>query len=193
MNVYAWSGSILAILTYFPFWHQILKKKVSQNFITWMLWCILDVIAAVSIIFQRGNFFLPAAYTAGGLVVVLCIIKTGNRAFWSRFDTLVSFLVAVCMIIWYFSGDKMATVASGIAGVIAAFPQTRDAWKKPQEMPFLVYVSYLIANILSVAGGKNWSVEERFYSMACTALCAVMIIFTVRKFWQKPKTDIQSV
>lgn len=190
MNAWTWSGSILAILAYFPLWRQILKKKVSQNFFTWILWCALDAITTVSILFQKGGFYLPATYTIGGLITVLCIIKAKNLASWTRFETFVLFLVFASMVVWYFSESKMAIIASTVANIIASLPQITDAWKKPREMPLLIYTTYFIGNILCTVGGKSWSVEERLYPAACVALCLTMVLFTARRFWQKPKIDI---
>jgi len=39
MNALVWTGSILALLTYYPLWKQIKSGKAKQNFLTWALFC----------------------------------------------------------------------------------------------------------------------------------------------------------
>jgi hypothetical protein len=186
MNAFAWTGSILALLTYFPLWAQIKRKSVKQNLLTWALWAVLDIIVMASIIVQKGNFLLPVAYTIGSTVTVFVIFKSGDKSSWSWFETLITTLVIICVAVWYTSGSKAATVASAMAMVVASVPQIIDAWKNPLDMPVLVYFSCFIANCLSIAGGKNWSIEERFYPVVVTIICFVIFVISARKFWLKP-------
>jgi len=99
---------------------------------------------------------------------------------------MVTVLVIACMVIWCLVNSRAATIASSSALLIAGIPQLVDAWKRPEEMPFLVYISYVLANGLSTAGGKNWSVEERFYPATATVLCFLfVIVIFIRKSWLK--------
>ncbi len=185
MNTLILTGSILAVLTYFPLWKGIRSGEVRQNLLSWVLWAILDGVVAATIIAQKGNLLLPVTYAVGSTITSFLIIRSGKKASWTWFETMVALLVVVSMGVWYLSGDKVATVASTMAMVVAGIPQLVDAWKKPQDMPFFVFVSYFIANCLSTAGGKNWSIEERFYPAFATLYCFVMLIFSARKLWLK--------
>ena len=186
MNTLVWAGSILALLTYFPLWKQIRSGEAKQDVRTWELWCTLDASVAATIIVQGGNFFLPVVYTIGGLISVFLIWKFGNKATWTWFETIISSLSIVSMVIWYLSGSKVATIASTTAMLIAGIPQLIDAWKKPQDMPILAYSSYFIANCLSTAGGKSWVIEERFYPASAAIFCFLIAALALRKFLPKP-------
>ena len=186
MNALVWAGSILALLTYFPLWKQIRSGKAKQNLLTWALWGVLDAVVAATIIVQKGNFLLPMVYTIGSMLTVYFILKTGNRAVWTWFETMVVLLTIASMMIWYFSGGKAAAVASTMAMCIAGIPQLVDAWKKPQDMPFLAYISYSIANCLSTAGGKSWAIKERFYPAGATVLSFLIAAFAARKYFLEP-------
>lgn len=186
MNALVWAGSILALLTYFPLWKQVRNGKAKQNLLTWALWGALDAVVAATIIVQGGNFLLLVVYTIGSTITVYFILKAGNKAAWTWFETMVASLTIASMVIWYLSGGKVATIASTTAMLIAGIPQLIDAWKKPQDMPFLAYISYSIANCLSTAGGKSWAIEERFYPAGATVFCFLIATFAARKFWLKP-------
>jgi hypothetical protein len=185
VNVLVWAGGMLAILTYFPLWKGIKSGKVKQNLFTWLLWAILDGIVAVTIIAQNGNFLLPVAFTVGSVITSFFIVGSKNKVSWTWFETMVVLLVVSSMGVWHFSGDRVATIASTIAVTIAGIPQLIDAWKKPKDMPILEFVSYTIANGLSTAGGKNWSISERLFPASGTVFCLLIVVFSARKFWQK--------
>lgn len=183
MNIYVVLGSVLGALLYLPLCYQILQRKTTQNLWTWVMWGILDAIALLSVIFQGGNYLLLAVYVLGSTATSIAIIKSGAKSSWGRFETVIALLAVACMVVWSFSGAKVATIASTLAIVIAALPQMKDAWKRPHENPCLVYVGYTFANLFSAIGGKDWSVEERFYPASCTVLCLVITILIARKFW----------
>lgn len=182
MNFLVWAGSILALLTYLPLWKQIRSGKAKQNLLTWALWVTLDVVVAATIIVQKGTFLLPVTYTIGGSATIVLIWKSGNKAIWTWFETMVASLTIISMVIWYFSGGKMATIASTTAMLIAGIPQLIDAWKKPQDMPLLAYFSFFIANGLSTAGGKSWAIEERFYPLSAAIFCFLIAGLAIRKY-----------
>ena len=189
MNFWILSGSLLAFLTYFPLWKQIRsdEDEVEQNFLTWFLWGILDLIIAIALIIQGGNFLLVSVYAAGGLVSAFFIWRI-NGFSWTWFDLFVVFLVFVSMVIWYHSGEWMATIVSTIAMLIASIPQLVDAWKKPENMPLVAYFSYFVANVLTTVGGQDWSVKERFYPATCAVLCLLFVLFAARRFYLESAT-----
>lgn len=189
MNVLILAGSVVAILTYFPFWKAIRTGKVEQNLLTWALWGTLDLVVTAIIIVQGGSFLLPIAYTIGASITVIFIAKSKGKTSWTWFESLVTSLVVVSMVIWYLCGSKVATVASTIAMLIAGVPQLIDAWKKPRSMPLLAFSAYLLANILSTAGGIDWSIKERFYPASAAAYCFLIVLLSARKLWLKPTSS----
>ncbi len=185
MSPLIWAGSILGLLTYFPLWKQIRSGDADQNLFTWALWAALDGIVAAAIMSKGGSFLLPAIYAVGSSGTTFFILRSGKKSSWTMIETLVIFLVLASMTIWYLYGGKVATIAGTIAMVIASIPQLVDAWKKPKEMPILVFTSYLVANSLVTAGGKSWSIEERFYPVSAVLVCFLFVVFSVRRFWLK--------
>lgn len=185
------AGSIIGILVYVPLCYQILKNgdRVEQNFATWILWAILDGIATASIIYQHGNFLLTAAFSLGSTITAICILKSKNFS-WGWFESMATFLAIACMVIWALSGARIATIASTTAVLIAGLPLMWDCYKRPWKNPFFTYSAFMVSNVLGTAGGKNWSVEERFYPAACTVYCGVVMILVARKFWN-PEPELK--
>ncbi len=181
MNWFAKSGSILALVVYFPLWWQIRKHHVHQNKFTWVLWGALDLVVAATIIAQNGNWLLPVTYSVGSVITVWFIHKAGEHAKWTWFETLITVLVVVSMAVWFVSGSKIATIASTTAMLIGGFPQVKDAIRHPHKMPLAAYIGYLVANVLSTAGGTDWSIQERFYPVSAAAFCLLLVLLSARR------------
>ena len=182
MNAFIVISSAIAILAYFPLWKQIRSGRARQNLLTWVLWCCLDGVVVATLIAQKVNVSLAAAYTVGSGITAVFIAKAGNKSSWTWFETMVLGLVFASMVIWYFSGSKMATIAGTTAMLIAGVPQLIDTWKKPQESPSLINFVYFVANCLATAGGKSWAVEERFYPASAAAFCLLIAMVSLRRF-----------
>ena len=172
----------IAVLIYVPLSIRVFAGKVKQNFATWLLWAILDGIAAATIALQDGNFVLPAVYALGSAGVTLSILRSKNFQ-WTWFETMVVCLVVVCLIVWGVSGARVATVASTLAVSIAAVPLMIEAWKEPWDQPFFTYSGFLVVSILAVIAGKSWTIEERLYPTACIVINIAVLACVARKFW----------
>lgn len=183
MNIFLVLASVIAIATYFPLQRQIVSGKVTQNLLTWILWGTIDLLIGIESIFGEGNFLLALTYGLGSFVIAGFIFKTKHKTEWTWFETMVIVLVVVCLLIWYFSGTKIAIIASTLAMFISGIPQLIDSYKKPHEIPVVAYIGYLTANCFSLAGGKSWTIEERFYPVMAGLVCILILACSVRKFW----------
>ena len=180
MNPFILIGTIIAILTYIPLCVKI-NRGLEQNFLTWILWAMLDGITFFSIIFWGGNFALPMAYTFGSSSVVVALLIKHQKKVWTWFEISVSILVFICVLVWIIAGAQMTTVAGTIAVTIAGFPLLVDTYKNPKSIPLPIYSSFFIANLLSTIGGKDWSIEERLYPASCTVYCFLVVVLILIK------------
>lgn len=67
-------GALMAFVLYYPLVKGILRDEIEQNFVTWILWFLLDSIALGSLIFQGGNYLLLIGYCVGGFIVSCSLI-----------------------------------------------------------------------------------------------------------------------
>jgi hypothetical protein len=191
-EIFIWSSGIIAFMLNYPLISGILKGQIKQNVATWILWISLDVIALVSIILQKGNYILLIFYCTCGTIVILCLLY--KRLFkWTKFETFISVLVCICLIVWYVSGPKGATIASTIAVCISGLPQIRDSWLVPNSRTGWIYVGFIIANGLFFLGGKAWTIEDRFYPGMMAIMCFVVAIACFRdKFADLSPVEMES-
>lgn len=175
MNLYTVLGSFVAFLVFVPLTYRVWRKTLQQNVTTYALWGMLDFVAAGSIFLKDGNYLLPAMYSLLSFGVVLGGIRAKTFSF-GKLEAFISALVLICMGVWYFVGDREATIISSISVSIASIPLIVDSLRKPMQAPVLEYIGFTIANGLSIAGGADWSVAERFYPGVCTATTAIFVI-----------------
>ena len=189
MNAYALLGAAFAVLAYIPLTTKVWKKILKQNFATYLLWGLLDVVAAGSIWMKGGNFLLPAIYVGLCCSVLAGILRTRTFS-WGRDETITTAFVVLSIIVWILVSDEMATIVSTLGCVAAGYPQLKDLWKNPRGAPVLEYLGFTLANGLSTVAGHNWSIQERFYPAVCTGLVIVFVILGARKW--SPKFRAQS-
>jgi hypothetical protein len=156
------------------------RTKTEQSFAAFLLWALLDLIAAITTIIADGNYWMALANAIGSAVItILLIIK--KQVSWSWVESMTAILVVICLVVWYAAGEQAGIIASSLAVVIASVPQMVETYKKPEVTPTFIYLVFLTAYMVSLIAGKAWTIEERFYPCCSIFLCSVIVIFSVRK------------
>ncbi len=177
-------AGVIGMLAYAFLINGVMRLKVKQSFVSFLLWAMLDTIATVTTIFEGGNYWLPLSNALGGIIVsILLAIK--KQISFSWVEALTAVLVIICLIVWHFSGTKAGIISSSLAVVIASIPQMVETYETPSKTPTGVYIIFLTANIISFVAGKDWTIQERFYSGCTVFLCLVIVLFSIRNFKQK--------
>lgn len=189
MNFYNTMSVVIALLMYPPLAYKILKGKITQNMASFALWCLLDLEAALSVFFQGGNWYLPGAYVLGSLIVVLSLLKTRTWA-WGNFETVILFMVALCLGVWVTAGPRWATIISTTGVVLAGLPQLKDVVLFPAEAPLMEYLGFTLAAVFGTMGGKSWTIEERLYPVACIGICGAVLLACLRRFFAPKPADV---
>ncbi|HAE36402.1 MAG: hypothetical protein UR85_C0001G0003 [Candidatus Nomurabacteria bacterium GW2011_GWF2_35_66] len=174
-------GGVIGLLVDIPLVIGILKGKIIQNYVTYFLWGVLDVIIFATIIFQNGkNFWLSLFYAVGSFTVAIFLVFKGQTK-WTRIESMVIFLIIICMIIWWQIGSKAANIAAVVALGIASIPQILDTIKNPNFTPTGIYLIYSFAAFLSFVGGENWNVKDKLYPGGALVLSILITILSMRK------------
>lgn len=181
MNWSVTIGGALGLLLFLPLCIGILRKQISQNPLTFLLWSLLDGIAAMASWLEGGNYLQALLFCLGGLAVLACILTSDGRFVWGRFEMFIIALVVICMIIWRTAGNTMAVLASVTALFIASIPQMKDAWFKPKEIPTWIYFGYMVSNLLAALGGKEISIVEISYPASGLLACTIIWALSLRK------------
>lgn len=173
-NLFQLLAGVVGFCAYIPLTIGIIRERARQSFAAFFLWGLLDAIATISAVLQDGNYWLAASNVAGTFFIATLLLYKGQFE-WSRTETLTCLLVIVCLIIWYLSGNTGAIVASSIAVVIAGIPQMVHTMRHPQHTPVVVYMIWLLANIISFCAARAWTIDEVFYAFCSILLCSIIL------------------
>lgn len=168
------AGGIMALVLFWPLIRVIIREGAEgQSGASWLLWGLLDTILTISVIEQRGNFYLPLGFAIGDLFIVILLLK--KRSFrWGFFDTVIMLIVIGCVMGWKVSGLRLATISATLGVAVAIIPGVREMLKHPQPKIGNIWAGYVLANVLSFFGGSSMTVEERF-APGVFALCAMVM------------------
>ncbi len=172
-------GAIVGLVANIPLFIAV-WKGLKQNFSTWILWTMLDVITTIAIINQHGNYYLSGIYVFTSLAMSI-LLFTKKEISWQLTDTLTAAGVLLCLVVWYFMGDKATTIASTTAVVISAYPLIKDTFFNPDPDATKVYCMFAIASLLSLIAAKDTSVEECLYPAATMSFSILLTFLSIRK------------
>jgi hypothetical protein len=176
----------------------IYRNKTTQNFTSWMLWAVINIITAVTTFLQKGNYWLPTGYALGAIMITIFLLSK-RQIIWTKTGTITTILVVICLIvwwqmgnfvifhktnnlfIWWQMGNKAAIIISVIAMLIASVPQAIDTFKNSSLSLAIIYFIFGMADFLSFLGGSSWSIEEKLYSGSELFVSLFLIVFSIRK------------
>ena len=169
-------GGLLGLVMYAPLALDILRRGGrGHSFAMWALWALLDTTATVSLMLQRGNYLLTLGFSIGSILLSLMLLHYG-RFTWGRCEWMVLLMVLLCLLVWADAGPCGATIATTLAILFAGVPGLVELWCHPDPAAARVWAGFVVANLLALLGGENWSVAERFPPAAFTMQALVMVL-----------------
>lgn len=146
------------------------------SFATFLLWSALAWINMISTKKQNGSWGVPLMYSIGATTTTIVLIFKGRYG-WTLFDTVVTILVIVCVILWLAKGDRWAIVSSTTASFIAALPFLYMTWKNPSMSPITPNTLFLSANLLGFIAARKWTLQDRLYLGSNVVVCGSLVLF----------------
>ena len=142
---------------------------------TFGLWSALAWITSFTMLKQKANPAVPIVYAVGATATAIILLVKGRYG-WSSFDSVITALVAVCIVLWLTNGARWALILSVAAAVIASFPFIGMTWNSPAHSPIVSNSGFLLANTLAFVSAKAWTLEDRLYSGANIIVCSLLVI-----------------
>lgn len=174
-------GAIVSLIGDILLLKLFLKKKyISQSFLTFLLWGIMDGITAVIIFEEGGNFWLPLSCSFGSFVVSFFLFSKDNFHFGEE-EYFIVILSFIFVFIWIIFGGNAGITSSTIALFLASIPQMRKTWDNPRATPTSVYIIFLLSTIPSYLGGGEDFIKEKLYSTISFLIIVLIIIFSQKR------------
>lgn len=142
---------------------------------TFGLWSALAWITAFTTLKQGANPAIPVIYGLGATGTTIVLLIKGRYG-WTGFDSLIAVLVGLCVMLWLTKGLRWAFVLSVAASVIASAPFIVMTWQSPGNSPIIPNSGFVLANVLSFASAKAWTLEDRLYSGVNVIASSLLVI-----------------
>jgi len=175
-------ATVISIISFFPYWKDILKKKTQPHSYTWLIWTILQV-TGVIVMFNTGAGIGVLALAVGAFVcgsVFILSLKYGTKNI-TPFDTACLIGALASTAIYVFLHDPvLSVILLAITDFVGFLPTLRKAYIEPYSETFSLYVLGIIWSTLNMVAIVTYSLTTVLYP-ACilfaNIICASVIWF----------------
>lgn len=174
---------IITICAYVPLvigvWRN--RNNHGQTATTWLLYTFLDGILSVTMFIENGNYQMPLGFTFGSIIMTIILIYQG-KVDWSIIETIITFLVLICVALWVFGGP-MLTIIFGIfsQSIVGLYLIYRTFLKPEIKYNLISYLLFLASAIYSLLIAENSDIEEIGYAITEIFLSIFTIYPLIRK------------
>ncbi|MBI2610414.1 hypothetical protein HYW60_00545 [Candidatus Kaiserbacteria bacterium] len=134
-------------------------EPTKPNRATWFIWAFVGAVMlpAYSQSGAEETIWVPAALTAGPLIVALLSLKWGEGG-WTRFDQACLAGACVSVAMWYITGSPIV----GLLFILAtdgfgALATIRHAYRRPEEENRLAWTLFLVGDVANLLAVTDWS------------------------------------
>jgi len=146
-------GTSLYLLGFACYIHLVIRRGVSPNASTWLIWAVLGVVNAVTYNSLSGDWVKSVMAYAGALTNGLTFVIAGVSGRFGRLsvvDKVIAAFGLLAIAVWL--ANKNTPYANGMVMscfMISTVPTLRSTWREPSRenpLPWLILaVSYLFA------------------------------------------------
>lgn len=176
-------GVVVQTLGYTSYIKETLRGNTKPNRVTWLLWAIAPLIAAVAAAAEGVTWAaLPVFITGFGSLIIFIASFLNKKAYWklTTFDYLCGFLSILALILWYITSQPViAIIFAIISDAMAALPTLSKSWKSPRTETIAPYAASLFGALTSFTAIKTMGFAEYAFPawMIIINLCIVGIIW----------------
>ena len=183
--VFGLMALILNLWGYAPYFRDIIANRVKPQRVTWTLWTILSLIAAINQVRNGGGWATTFAISTFVLVtgVLLLSIKKGVGGA-SRLDLFSLAIAAILFVWWAFSRDSIYStyLAIGIDSIGAALT-TLKAFHQPETEAYFQWITSGVAAAVSLLALEKHSVV--LFAYPAYIMFANAVIVSAKYFGHK--------
>ncbi len=155
-------SGFLFFAAYARYMLTVISGKSKPAIISWVLWCLIEVVAITSMVNAGVMSLQMIGSVAGSIGVMIVAIMYGEQQnTWSFFDYLCLILVIIGVVVLYLTPNQLAgLVLTQILGLFASTPTFFSAWKKPEQEDVLSWVMFFASCVFAIIAIRNTSIEN---------------------------------
>jgi len=170
-------GSLLANISFVPYFFDILKGRTKPHAVSWLIWSITQGVGAAALWY--GGASLAAIGVTFTTVLVMGIfilsVKQGSRhiTYW---DAAVLALAAFSIIAWAILDHPLwAVFLASFIEVLGFLPTYRKTFAEPTSEHFPSWLLYFVGMVLMLATLPEYTLFTTTYLLTMTLASLVLI------------------
>jgi hypothetical protein len=176
---YGSAGIALAIAGYVVILCGVMQKNLPMNAVTFLLYVIINWITVKNIQALGGNADVLYMFTIGSGATFLALLYK-KQFKWTHLETFISFLIAICVVVWLIIGPEATVIAGATSAGLANVPLLVQSWKNPDKDTTKIWIIFFLCNLCFFKAAKNWNIEEILYPIVAGSFCLPMVIASLR-------------
>jgi hypothetical protein len=160
-----------------PYVRDVLKGKTHPNLVSWITWCMLNLInttAAISTGATQTALLSGASALATGWITLLSIRRGVKK--YAVFDIVCQTLAVGGFVAWRLTGQPDIAVLIAISiDLIAALPTWRHAWLAPFAETWQGFAIADGAAVLTLLTITNYNVVSLAFPLLVLTNCSVIV------------------
>ncbi len=185
------AATVLALISYVPYFRDIVARKTRPHAFTWLIWGALTAIAFVGqIVGQAG----PGAWVTG-FTALVCLVIAGIAAFdgerdITRLDWLALAGAVIALIAWFLTrGPLLSVILITIIDNVGFVPTLRKSYHRPHEETLSTYAMSGFKWLLGLVALERFTVTTALFPLAIVVaswLFVVMLLIRRRQLGPRP-------
>jgi hypothetical protein len=182
-NAIALVAGLISFTSILPYVKDVLRGKTHPNLVSWLTWCILNLInttAAISTGATQTALLSGASALATGWITFLSL-RHGVKKY-SVFDIACQGLVIGGLVAWRLTGQPDLAVLIAVSiDLVAALPTWRHAWIAPFAETWQGFAVAAGAAALTLATITSYTFVSLAFPILVLTNCSVIVIIVISR------------
>ena len=181
-------GALAQLIGIASYIKETLQGKTKPNKVTWLLWSVAPLIAAIAAFTDGVRWAILPTFMAGfgPLLVFICSFISKN-AYWKleKFDYICGIFSILALILWAITKQPIIAIIFSIASDgLAAVPTLIKAWKYPDTENAAPYITGIFSALTSFAAITMWNFSSLAFPIYLVLLntCIIISIYNKKLF-----------
>lgn len=178
------AATVLALISYLPYFRDIVAGKTRPHAFTWLIWGVLTIIAFVGQVYgHAGPGAWVTAFTGLVCIIIAAIAAFGGNREIVTLDWIALIGAAVALLFWFLTrGPLLSVILITIIDNLGFVPTLRKSFHRPGEETMSTYLLSGVKWMLGLAALERVSVTTALFPLAIViASWSFVVMLLVRR------------
>lgn len=186
-------GATLGIVSFVPYYRDVLNRSTKPHLFTWIVWTVLTGLTALIQAAEGGGVgaLVAAVESVSCLGVALLAIRSGEKNI-TRFDWICFALALLAIVLWLLAHQPLLAVFLVVAADGLGFaPTFRKSFYKPHEETALQFGLSAAHWMIAIVALQSLTLANWLYPAVISTFDSALVIMLFIRRRQLAKPHIQ--